>query len=46
MGYVTIKDIAEALGISTSTVSRAMTGDTLNVSKKTVQRVMDMAEKC
>jgi len=45
MGYVTIKDIAEALGISTSTVSRAMTGDTLNVSKKTVQRVMDMAEK-
>ena len=45
MGYVTIKDIAAALGISKSTVSRAITGDTQNVSKETVQRVMEMAEK-
>ena len=45
MAYVTIKDIATALGISTSTVSRAMSGDMQNVSKETVQRVMDMAEK-
>ncbi|WP_304685785.1 LacI family DNA-binding transcriptional regulator, partial [Muribaculum intestinale] len=35
MRYVTIKDIADALGISKSSVSRALAGDMRNVSPST-----------
>lgn len=45
MRYVTIKDIANALGISKSTVSRALSSDTGNVSEQTIRRVVEMAEK-
>lgn len=46
MGYkkVTIADIAKDLNLSTSTVSRAISGKG-RVSKETVQRVMDYVEK-
>ncbi|MDD6099511.1 MAG: LacI family DNA-binding transcriptional regulator, partial [bacterium] len=37
MKYVTIIDIAKALGISKSTVSRALAGDTHNVKPATMQ---------
>ena len=40
----TIKDIAEALGLSVATVSRALT-DSWEVSKKTRAAVLEMAEK-
>ena len=43
MKYVTIKDIAAALGISKSTVSRALNGDVKNVSKETLQKIVDTA---
>ncbi|MBK5721899.1 LacI family DNA-binding transcriptional regulator, partial [Dysgonomonas sp. Marseille-P4677] len=43
MKYTTIKDIASELGISKSTVSRALSGDS-NVSKKTKERVLALAE--
>lgn len=43
MRYVTIKDIAAALGISKSTVSRALNGDVKNVSKETLQKIVDTA---
>lgn len=36
--YVTILDIARELGISKSTVSRALSGDTGNVKADTLQR--------
>lgn len=45
MRYVTIKDIAETLGISKSTVSRALSGDTRNVSEETLRKVAEAAEK-
>ncbi len=41
---VTIKDIAKALGISTSTVSRALR-DSYEISSETKQLVLDCAEK-
>ena len=41
---VTIKDIARALGISTSTVSRALR-DSYEISPETKQLVLDCAEK-
>src|SRR5436190_4747165 len=41
---VTIKDIARALGISTSTISRALR-DSYEISPKTKQLVLDCAEK-
>lgn len=44
MGYVTIKDIAKAIGLSKSTVSRALSGDG-NVSKETRDKVQAMADK-
>ena len=45
MKYVTIKDIANELGISKSTVSRALSGDSHNVSKETVRKVIETAEE-
>ncbi|WP_289857116.1 LacI family DNA-binding transcriptional regulator [uncultured Muribaculum sp.] len=39
MRYVTIKDIADALKISKSSVSRALSGDIRNVSPATIERV-------
>lgn len=39
MKYTTIIDIAQALGISKSTVSRALRGDKQNVSKETRERI-------
>ncbi len=41
---VTIKDIARALGLSTSTVSRALR-DSYEISQETKQLVLDCAEK-
>lgn len=43
--YVTILDIARELGISKSTVSRALSGDTGNVKKETLQKILDTAER-
>lgn len=43
MKYTTIKDIAGELGISKSTVSRALSGDN-NVSKETREKVLALAE--
>lgn len=45
MRYVTIKDIARALGISKSTVSRALSGDSRNVGEETIRKVIETAEK-
>lgn len=45
MKYTTIIDIAQALGISKSTVSRALRGDKQNVSKETRERILAMAKK-
>lgn len=45
MKYVTIIDIAEALNISKSTVSRALRGDNQNVGKETRDKIIAMAEK-
>ncbi len=45
MRYVTIKDIAAALGISKSTVSRALHGDTSNVGKETLQKIVETARQ-
>lgn len=36
--YVTILDIARELGISKSTVSRALSGDTSNVKAATIEK--------
>ncbi len=44
MRPVTIKDIAAALGISKSTVSRALSPDAKNVSKDIVTKVREAAE--
>lgn len=43
MKYVTIKDIAKALGISKSTVSRALSGDEHNVGKETSRLIREKA---
>ena len=45
MRYVTIKDIANVLGISKSTVSRALSADSRNVSGETIRKVVETAEK-
>lgn len=45
MRYVTIKDIANVLGISKSTVSRALSADSWNVSEETIRKVVETAEK-
>lgn len=42
---VTIKDMADELGISTTTVSNVIHGKTSEVSKKTVERVEELLEK-
>ena len=38
--YITIKDIANELGISKSTVSRALSGDSSNVKAETMQLII------
>lgn len=43
--YVTILDIARELGISKSTVSRALSGDTSNVKAETIHRILETAER-
>ena len=43
--YVTILDIAKELGISKSTVSRALSGDTANVKAATIQKILDTANR-
>ena len=43
--YVTIMDIARELGISKSTVSRALSGDTGNVKAETLQKILETAER-
>ena len=43
--YVTIMDIARELGISKSTVSRALSGDTGNVKAETLQKILATAER-
>lgn len=45
MKYVTIIDIANELGISKSTVSRALAGDSRNVKPETMQRIQDTAKR-
>lgn len=45
MKYATIIDIARELGISKSTVSRALRGDDRNVNKETKQKIIETAEK-
>jgi DNA-binding LacI/PurR family transcriptional regulator len=45
MKYVTIIDIAKELGISKSTVSRALQGDDRNVNKETQKKIFELAER-
>lgn len=45
MKYVTIIDIAKALGISKSTVSRALSGDTHNVNPDTMRMICETADR-
>lgn len=45
MKYVTIIDIAKALGISKSTVSRALSGDTHNVKPETMRLICETADR-
>ena len=45
MRHITIKDIAKELGISKSTVSRALSADSQNVSQDTIRKVMEAAER-
>lgn len=45
MHYVTIKEIANVLGISKSTVSRALSGDGKNVSDSLRQRILATADE-
>ena len=45
MKYVTIIDIAKALGISKSTVSRALSGDTHNVKPETMKLICETADR-
>src|SRR6478672_7176846 len=44
MGAVNIKQLAKQLGLSISTVSRAL-NDTYDISPKTKQKVLEMAER-
>lgn len=43
--YVTILDIASELGISKSTVSRALSGDTSNVKAATIEKILETARR-
>lgn len=43
--YITIKDIANELGISKSTVSRALSGDPSNVKAETMQLITETARR-
>ena len=43
--YITIKDIANELGISKSTVSRALSGDSSNVKAETMQLIIETAHR-
>ena len=43
--YITIKDIANELGISKSTVSRALSGDSSNVKAETMQLIIEKARR-
>lgn len=43
--YITIKDIANELGISKSTVSRALSGDSSNVKAETMQLITETARR-
>ena len=45
MKYVTIIDIAKELGISKSTVSRALAGDSHNVNAETMRRIVEVADR-
>lgn len=45
MKYTTIIDIANELGISKSTVSRALRGDDRNVNKQTKEKILDVAAR-
>ena len=45
MKYTTIIDIAKELGISKSTVSRALSGDTRNVKPETMKLICETAER-
>lgn len=45
MKYATIIDIANELGISKSTVSRALRGDSQNVNKETQKKILETAER-
>ena len=45
MKYVTIIDIARELGISKSTVSRALAGDARNVKPETMRRIQEAANR-
>lgn len=45
MKYVTIIDIARELGLSKSTVSRALSGDGSNVKESTMRRIVETARK-
>lgn len=42
---VTIKDIAEELGVSTATVSNVIHGKTQKISRKTVEKVQEKIEE-
>ena len=43
---VTIKQMAEMLGVSTTTISNVIHGKTKEVSKETVKRVNELIEAC
>lgn len=43
--YITIKDIASELGLSKSTVSRALSGDSQNVKEDTMRLITETARK-
>lgn len=43
--YITIKDIANELGISKSTVSRALSGDASNVKAETMKLITETARR-
>ena len=45
MKYATIIDIAKELGISKSTISRALRGDNQNVSKETQAKILEVAQR-
>lgn len=45
MKYVTINDIARALGLSKSTVSRALNGDSANVGAETARIILETATR-